>query len=135
MCECANAIANRGFGSTGVIVLGTLTVPPGIFKRVIPCGDSRCSLPPPPLLLLWNWRKQQLVSHEPPEKYYCTLHCQAVRVSYAYVRVCAALQVLHYFGIDAVVIPSSVANDTSNSMWDGPRAIPAVAFVLGLVQI
>jgi hypothetical protein len=51
------------------------------------------------------------------------------------VKVRAALQVLHSFGIDAVVIPSSVANDASNSKWNGLRAIPALAFVLRLVQI
>jgi hypothetical protein len=51
------------------------------------------------------------------------------------VKVCAALQVLHSFGVDTVVIPSSVANDASNSKWDRLRAIPAVAFVLELVQI
>jgi hypothetical protein len=50
------------------------------------------------------------------------------------VKVCAALQVLLSFGIDAV-IPSSVANDASNSKWNGLRAIPALAIVLRLVQI
>jgi hypothetical protein len=69
-------------------------------------------------------------------KYYASTN---FKVLYPCAKVCAALQDLHSLvllgSVDAIVIPSSGANDSSNSKRDGQSAVSAVAFVLRPIKI